>query len=182
MIDTVDAYAPNFRRSVLGYKALSPLDLEREYGLVGGDIFHGSLGLDQLFSARPLLGQGNYRGALPGLYLCGSGTHPGGGVTGLPGRNAARGDLAGSRARAAAGLRLWRGGKARRGRRPRCEQKKAPQCGAFFHAWSNDAYAVAAAGMTVVSGLWPLPSNRRRPSILRRVSTSSPLPAALRNV
>ena len=90
MIDTVDAYAPNFRRSVLGYKALSPLDLEREYGLVGGDIFHGSLGLDQLFSARPILGQGNYRGALKGLYLCGSGTHPGGGVTGLPGRNAAR--------------------------------------------------------------------------------------------
>ncbi len=90
MIDTVDAYAPNFRRSVLGYKALSPLDLEREYGLIGGDIFHGSLGLDQLFSARPLLGQGNYRGALRNLYLCGSGTHPGGGVTGLPGRNAAR--------------------------------------------------------------------------------------------
>ena len=90
MIDTVDAYAPNFRRSVLGYEALSPLDLERRFGLVGGDIFHGSLGLDQLFSARPLLGQGNYRGALPGLYLCGSGTHPGGGVTGLPGRNAAR--------------------------------------------------------------------------------------------
>ena len=90
MIDTVDAVAPNFRRSVLGYRALSPLDLERELGLVGGDIFHGALGLDQLFSARPLLGQGNYRGALPGLYLCGSGTHPGGGVTGLPGRNAAR--------------------------------------------------------------------------------------------
>ena len=58
--------------------------------MTGGDIFHGSLGLDQMFSARPLLGQGNYRGALPGLYLCGSGTHPGGGVTGLPGRNAAR--------------------------------------------------------------------------------------------
>jgi phytoene dehydrogenase-like protein len=90
MIDTVDAHAPNFRRSVLGYKALTPLDLEREYGLIGGDIFHGSLGLDQLFSARPLLGQGAYRGALRGLYLCGSGTHPGGGVTGLPGRNAAR--------------------------------------------------------------------------------------------
>ncbi|HEU4772939.1 MAG TPA: NAD(P)/FAD-dependent oxidoreductase [Lysobacter sp.] len=90
MIDTVDAFAPNFRRSVLGYQALSPLDLERELGLVGGDIFHGALRLDQLFSARPLLGQGNYRGALPGLYLCGSGTHPGGGVTGLPGRNAAR--------------------------------------------------------------------------------------------
>ena len=90
MIDIVDAAAPNFRRSVLGYRALSPLDLERELGLVGGDIFHGALRLDQLFSARPLLGQGNYRGALEGLYLCGSGTHPGGGVTGLPGRNAAR--------------------------------------------------------------------------------------------
>jgi phytoene dehydrogenase-like protein len=90
MIDTVDAYAPNFARSVLGYEALSPLDLERRFGLLGGDIFHGALGLDQLFSARPLLGQGNYRGALQSLYLCGSGTHPGGGVTGLPGRNAAR--------------------------------------------------------------------------------------------
>jgi phytoene dehydrogenase-like protein len=90
MIDTVDAWAPNFRRCVLGYQALSPLDLERTFGLIGGDIFHGALGPDQLFSARPLLGQGNYRGAIPGLYLCGSGTHPGGGVTGLPGRNAAR--------------------------------------------------------------------------------------------
>src|SRR3546814_16201453 len=87
MIDTVDRYAPNFRASVLGYQALSPLDLERTFGLVGGDIFHGSLGLDQLVSARPLLGQGNYRGALPGLLLCVSGTHPGGGVTGLPGRH-----------------------------------------------------------------------------------------------
>ncbi|TKS52906.1 NAD(P)/FAD-dependent oxidoreductase [Luteimonas yindakuii] len=90
MIDTVDRVAPNFRRSVLGWSALSPLDLEREFGLVGGDIFHGALGLDQLFSARPLLGQADYRGAIPALYLCGSGTHPGGGVTGLPGRNAAR--------------------------------------------------------------------------------------------
>jgi phytoene dehydrogenase-like protein len=90
MIDTVNDYAPNFARSVIGYEALSPLDLERRIGLVGGDIFHGALGLDQMFSARPLLGQGNYRGAFKQLYLCGSGTHPGGGVTGLPGRNAAR--------------------------------------------------------------------------------------------
>lgn len=90
MIRTVDAVAPNFAASVLGHEALSPLDLERRFGLVGGDIFHGALGLDQMFSARPLLGQGNYRGALDGLFLCGSGTHPGGGVTGLPGRNAAR--------------------------------------------------------------------------------------------
>ena len=90
MIDTVNDYAPNFTRSVLGFEALSPLDLERRIGLLGGDIFHGALGLDQMFSARPLLGQGNYRGAFKSLYLCGSGTHPGGGVTGLPGRNAAR--------------------------------------------------------------------------------------------
>ena len=90
VIDTVDKVAPNFARSVLGYEALGPLDLERRFGLVGGDIFHGALGLDQMFSARPLLGQGDYRGALRSLYLCGSGTHPGGGVTGLPGRNAAR--------------------------------------------------------------------------------------------
>ncbi|MES2859270.1 MAG: NAD(P)/FAD-dependent oxidoreductase [Pseudomonadota bacterium] len=90
MIDTVNDYAPNFARSVLGFDALSPLDLERRIGLVGGDIFHGALGLDQMFSARPLLGQGNYRGAFKQLYLCGSGSHPGGGVTGLPGRNAAR--------------------------------------------------------------------------------------------
>ena len=89
-IETVNRHAPNFAASVLGRRILSPLDLEREYGLLGGDIFHGALGLDQLFSARPLLGQADYRGALPGLYLCGSGTHPGGGVTGLPGMNAAR--------------------------------------------------------------------------------------------
>jgi phytoene dehydrogenase-like protein len=89
-IATVTRHAPNFASSILARKLLSPLDLEREYGLLGGDIFHGALGLDQLFSARPLLGQADYRGALPGLYLCGSGTHPGGGVTGLPGMNAAR--------------------------------------------------------------------------------------------
>ena len=90
MIDTVDAAAPGFKASVLGRRALSPLDLEREFGLVGGDIFHGRLELDQLFSARPVLGHGNYRAPIPGLYLCGSGTHPGGGVTGAPGHNAAR--------------------------------------------------------------------------------------------
>jgi phytoene dehydrogenase-like protein len=89
-IETVNRHAPNFAASIVAHQLLSPLDLEREYGLLGGDIFHGALGLDQLFSARPLLGQANYRGALPGLYLCSAGTHPGGGVTGLPGRNAAR--------------------------------------------------------------------------------------------
>ena len=90
MIETVDRVAPNFKASVVGRRALTPLDLEREFGLVGGDIFHGALGLDQLFSARPVLGHGNYRTPLPGLYLCGAGAHPGGGVTGAPGHNAAR--------------------------------------------------------------------------------------------
>jgi phytoene dehydrogenase-like protein len=90
MINTVDAQAPNFKASVLARQIMSPLDLERTFGLIGGDIFHGALSLDQLFSARPMLGHGDYRGPLPGLYMCGSGTHPGGGVTGAPGYNAAR--------------------------------------------------------------------------------------------
>jgi phytoene dehydrogenase-like protein len=90
MIETVDRVAPNFKRSVIGRRALTPLDLEREFGLVGGDIFHGALSLDQLFVARPVLGNADYRMPVRGLYLCGSGAHPGGGVTGLPGRNAAR--------------------------------------------------------------------------------------------
>jgi phytoene dehydrogenase-like protein len=90
MIATIDRQAPNFAASVLGRRVLSPLDLEREFGLIGGDIFHGALSLDQLFSARPVLGYGHYRGPLKGLYMCGSGTHPGGGVTGIPGHNAAR--------------------------------------------------------------------------------------------
>ena len=90
MIETVNAHAPNFKAAVLGRQIMSPLDLERTFGLIGGDIFHGALNLDQLFSARPMLGYGNYRGPLPGLYMCGSGTHPGGGVTGAPGHNAAR--------------------------------------------------------------------------------------------
>jgi phytoene dehydrogenase-like protein len=90
MIATVDRVAPNFKASVIGRRALAPLDLEREFGLTGGDIFHGALTLDQLFAARPVLGHGNYRSPLRGLYLCGAGTHPGGGVTGAPGHNAAR--------------------------------------------------------------------------------------------
>jgi phytoene dehydrogenase-like protein len=90
MIETVDRYAPNFKASVLGRQIMSPLDLERTFGLVGGDIFHGALDLGQMFSARPMLGHADYRGPLPGLYMCGSGTHPGGGVSGLPGHNAAR--------------------------------------------------------------------------------------------
>ena len=90
MIATVDRHAPGFARSVLGRQVLSPLDLERKLGLVGGDIFHGRLTLDQLFSARPVLGAGDHRTPVTGLYQCGAGTHPGGGVTGAPGHNAAR--------------------------------------------------------------------------------------------
>jgi len=90
MIETVDRHAPGFKASVLGRQALTPLDLERTFGLVGGGIFHGKLELDQLFSARPVLGHGAYRGPVAGLYLCGAGTHPGGGVTGAPGWVAAR--------------------------------------------------------------------------------------------
>jgi phytoene dehydrogenase-like protein len=90
MITTIDRHAPNFAASVIARRVLSPLDLEREFGLIGGDIFHGALSLDQLFSARPVLGNGHYRGPLKGLYMCGAGTHPGGGVTGIPGHNAAR--------------------------------------------------------------------------------------------
>jgi phytoene dehydrogenase-like protein len=90
MIATVDKYAPGFATSVIGRQVLSPLDLERQFGLLGGDIFHGALALNQLFSARPMLGHADYRGPLKGLYHCGSGAHPGGGVTGAPGHNAAR--------------------------------------------------------------------------------------------
>ena len=90
VVATVDRFAPGFARSVLARSALSPFDLEERFGLSGGDIFHGRMSLDQLFSARPLLGHADYRMPLPGLYLCGSGAHPGGGVTGAPGHNAAR--------------------------------------------------------------------------------------------
>jgi phytoene dehydrogenase-like protein len=90
VIDTVTRYAPNFKDAVLGRSILSPLDLEREFGLTGGDIFHGALTLDQIWSARPMLGHADYRAPIGRLYLCGAGTHPGGGVSGLPGHNAAR--------------------------------------------------------------------------------------------
>ena len=79
---------------MIAQQVFSPLDLEREFGLTGGDIFHGALTLDQLFSARPVLGFADYRSPIDGLYLCGAGAHPGGGVTGAPGHNAAREILA----------------------------------------------------------------------------------------
>ncbi|HSV25573.1 MAG TPA: NAD(P)/FAD-dependent oxidoreductase, partial [Xanthobacteraceae bacterium] len=94
MIDTVEAHAPGFKQSVIARQSLSPLDLERMFGLPRGDIFHGAMTLDQLFSARPMLGYADYRMPIPGLYLCGSGAHPGGGVTGAPGHNAAQAVIA----------------------------------------------------------------------------------------
>jgi len=90
MVATVDRVAPGFAASVIARQILTPVDLENIFGLIGGDIFHGAMGLDQLFWARPLLGYAAYRGPIPGLFHCGSGTHPGGGVTGAPGYNAAR--------------------------------------------------------------------------------------------
>jgi phytoene dehydrogenase-like protein len=90
MIATVDKYAPGFAQSVVGRQVLTPLDLEREFGLLGGDIFHGALTLNQLFSARPMLGHADYRSPVKGLYHCGAGAHPGGGVTGAVGHNAAK--------------------------------------------------------------------------------------------
>jgi phytoene dehydrogenase-like protein len=94
IVDTVEQYAPGFRASVIARQIHSPLDLERKFGLMGGDIMHGNMTLDQLWAARPILGNGAYRGPLKGLYMCGAGTHPGGGVTGAPGHNAAREVLA----------------------------------------------------------------------------------------
>ncbi|WP_395394994.1 NAD(P)/FAD-dependent oxidoreductase [Novosphingobium sp. BL-8A] len=97
IIDTVEEYAPGFRASILGRQVLSPKGLERKFGLVGGDIMHGNLTLDQMWSARPVLGHGAYRGPIKGLYMCGSGSHPGGGVTGAPGHNCAHEVIADTR-------------------------------------------------------------------------------------
>ncbi len=90
IIETVNKYAPNFKASVLARQIHSPLDLERKFGLIDGDIFHGQLIPSQLFSARPVLGHADHRMPIDGLYLCGAGAHPGGGVTGVPGHNAAQ--------------------------------------------------------------------------------------------
>ena len=90
ILDTVEMSFPGFGNLIEGVQVLSPWDLEQQFGLVGGDIFHGRLTLEQLFSARPGIGMAQYEMPFKGLYLCGSGAHPGGGVSGLPGRNAAR--------------------------------------------------------------------------------------------
>jgi phytoene dehydrogenase-like protein len=90
VVDTIAAYAPNLKSLVAHRQVLTPRDLEDTYGLTGGHVFHGENALDQIFTMRPLLGWAQYRTPVRGLYLCGSGTHPGGGVTGAPGANAAR--------------------------------------------------------------------------------------------
>jgi len=90
VLDILAEYAPNIRNAVIHRHVLSPLDLEDEFGLSGGNIFHGEMSLDQMFVMRPLPSCARYRTPISGLYLCGSGVHPGGGVMGAPGYNAAR--------------------------------------------------------------------------------------------
>ncbi|XP_064319997.1 pyridine nucleotide-disulfide oxidoreductase domain-containing protein 2 isoform X2 [Phalacrocorax carbo] len=90
VFDCIEAYAPGFKASVIGRDILVPPDLERIFGLPGGNIFHGGMSLDQLYFARPAPSYSGYRSPVPNLYLCGSGAHPGGGVMGAAGRNAAR--------------------------------------------------------------------------------------------
>jgi phytoene dehydrogenase-like protein len=89
-IAEIARYAPNVPASILHRQVLSPVDLERIYGLTGGNIFQGAMPLNQLFSLRPVAGWSDYRTPISGLYLCGSAAHPGGGVMGACGRNAAR--------------------------------------------------------------------------------------------
>jgi phytoene dehydrogenase-like protein len=90
VLDVIEEYAPNIRSIVEHRQVLTPLDLERRFGITGGNIFHGDMALDQMFVLRPVAGWARYRTPIKGLYLCGSGAHPGGGVMGAPGYNAAR--------------------------------------------------------------------------------------------
>lgn len=90
IVATLAEYCPNLPAAVEEMEVLSPPDMEERYGLLGGNIFHGEMSLDQMFSLRPIPGYADYRAPIAGLYLCGSGTHPGGGVTGIPARNCAR--------------------------------------------------------------------------------------------
>ena len=90
VVETIAEYAPNLKGLVTARQVLTPGDLETTFGLTGGHVFHGEHALDQLFTMRPLLDWAQYRTPVKGLYLCGSGTHPGGGVSGAPGFNASR--------------------------------------------------------------------------------------------
>jgi phytoene dehydrogenase-like protein len=90
VISLIEEYAPNIRQIIEHRQVLSPLDLERRFGITGGNIFHGEMSLDQMFVMRPVAGWARYRTPVAGLYLCGSGAHPGGGVMGAPGFNCAR--------------------------------------------------------------------------------------------
>ena len=90
VVETIAAYAPNLKKAVEKRQVLTPADLEETFGLTGGHVFHGETTLDQLFTMRPVLDWAQYRTPVRGLYLCGAGTHPGGGVTGAPGANASR--------------------------------------------------------------------------------------------
>jgi len=90
ILDYLQTLMPNIREILVGYQCMSPLDLERTFGMTRGDICHGKLEPDQMFSARPHPDAAQYATPIDGLFLCGSGTHPGGGVTGAPGRNAAK--------------------------------------------------------------------------------------------
>jgi len=89
-VATIARYAPDFPASIVAREIITPLDLQRTYGLTGGHIFHGELALDQLFVSRPLLGWSSYATPIRNLYLCGSGTHPGTGLSGRSGALAAR--------------------------------------------------------------------------------------------
>src|SRR5204863_8476254 len=89
VVDAIAEYAPNIRDIILERQVLTPLDLEREFGLTEGNIFQGELTLEQLFFARPVPGWAQYRTPVRNLWMCGSATHPGGGIMGAPGRNAA---------------------------------------------------------------------------------------------
>ena len=90
VVNALSDWAPNLTELILARQVITPLDLETTYGLSGGQIHHGEMSVDQLFAFRPVIGWARYRSPIEGLYLCGAGTHPGGGVTGAPGANAAR--------------------------------------------------------------------------------------------
>jgi phytoene dehydrogenase-like protein len=110
VINVVESYAPGIKDHILGTATITPLDLEREYGLTGGNIFQGAMTLGQLYSSRPVPGYASYRSPIAGLYLCGAGAHPGGGIMGAPGHNAAHAVLADEAAGGWQGEQRYAGG------------------------------------------------------------------------